>query len=164
MSGSRGRPRLALLKPLSAAISIGTGGPFGAEGPIIMTGGAFGSMIGQLFHLTSVERRTPLVAGACAGMSAIFAVPLTAVLRGVELLLFEWKSRSAIAVALASAKAYVTRSCLITTTYGGDRTHTDAVSALVLQEITAAVPSVGLSSSWEEYAEQCLTDWILQGG
>lgn len=113
MSGSRVRPRLAVLKPLSAAISIGTGGPFGAEGPIIMTGGAFGSMIGQFFHLTSVERRTLLVAGACAGMSATFAAPLSSVLIGVELLLFEWKPRSAIPVALASATAYVARCYLL---------------------------------------------------
>jgi len=109
MFGSRVRPRLAVLKPLSAAISIGTGGPFGAEGPIIMTGGAFGSLISQFFHLTSVERRTLLVAGASAGMSATFAAPLSSVLIGVELLLFEWKPRSAIPVALASATACVTR-------------------------------------------------------
>ena len=82
MNGSRVRPRLAILKPLSAAISIGSGGPFGAEGPIIMTGGAFGSMIAQFFHLTSVERSTLLVAGAAAGMSATFAAPLAAVLLG----------------------------------------------------------------------------------
>lgn len=110
MNGSRVQPRLAILKPLSAAIAIGTGGPFGAEGPIIMTGGAFGSMISQFFHFTSVERRTLLVAGACAGMSATFAAPLASVLIGVELLLFEWKPRSAIPVALASATAYVARS------------------------------------------------------
>ena len=108
-----GPPRLAVLKPLSAAISIGTGGPFGAEGPIIMTGGAFGSMIGQFFHLTSVERRTLLVAGACAGMSATFAAPLSSVLIGVELLLFEWKPRSAIPVALASATACVARRYIL---------------------------------------------------
>jgi CIC family chloride channel protein len=113
MDGSRVKPRLAILKPLSAAISIGTGGPFGAEGPIIMTGGAFGSMIGQLFHLTSVERRTLLVAGASAGMSATFAAPLSSVLIGVELLLFEWKPRSAIPVALASATACAARRYLI---------------------------------------------------
>jgi chloride channel protein, CIC family len=109
MNGSKIRPRLAILKPLSAAISIGTGGPFGAEGPIIMTGGAFGSLISQFFHLTSVERRTLLVAGACAGMSATFDAPLSSVLIGVELLLFEWKPRSAIPLALASATACVTR-------------------------------------------------------
>src|SRR5205085_4787682 len=73
--GSRVEPRVALLKPLSSAISIGSGGPFGAEGPIIMTGGALGSMIAQFFHLTSAERKTLLVAGAAAGMSATFASP-----------------------------------------------------------------------------------------
>jgi chloride channel protein, CIC family len=113
MNGSRVHPRLAVLKPLSAAISIGSGGPFGAEGPIIMTGGAFGSMISQFFHFTSVERRTLLVAGACAGMSATFAAPLSSVLIGVELLLFEWKPRSAIPVALASATASVARGYLL---------------------------------------------------
>src|SRR5438067_13301042 len=91
---SRVSARVAVLKPLSSAIPIGTGGPFGAEGPIIMTGGAFGSMIAQLFHLTSAERRTLLVAGATAGMSATFASPVAAVLLAVELLLFEWKPRS----------------------------------------------------------------------
>ena len=109
MNGSRVHPRLAILKPLSAAISIGSGGPFGAEGPIIMTGGAFGSMIAQFFHLTSAERKTLLVAGAAAGMSATFAAPFSAVLLAVELLLFEWKPRSAIPVALASATAGVAR-------------------------------------------------------
>jgi chloride channel protein, CIC family len=113
MNGSRIRPRLAILKPLSAAISIGSGGPFGAEGPIIMTGGAIGSIIAQFFHLTSMERRTLLVAGAAAGMSATFAAPLSAVLIGVELLLFEWKPRSAIPVALASATACAVRRYLL---------------------------------------------------
>jgi CIC family chloride channel protein len=113
MNGSRVHPRLALLKPLSAAISIGSGGPFGAEGPIIMTGGAFGSMIAQFFHLTSAERKTLLVAGAAAGMSATFAAPLSAVLLAVELLLFEWKPRSAIPVALASATAGVARRYIL---------------------------------------------------
>src|SRR5690242_1493646 len=113
MNGSRVHPRLAVLKPLSAAISIGSGGPFGAEGPIIMPGGAFGSMIAQFFHLTSAERKTLLVAGAAAGMSATFAAPLAAVLLAVELLLFEWKPRSAIPVALASATACAARRYLI---------------------------------------------------
>jgi H+/Cl- antiporter ClcA len=89
ISGSKVHPKLAILKPLSAALSIGTGGPFGAEGPIIITGGAFGSMIAQFFHLTSSERKTLLVAGAAAGMSATFAAPLSAILLAVELLLFE---------------------------------------------------------------------------
>ena len=113
MNGSRVHPRLAILKPLSAAISIGSGGPFGAEGPIIMTGGAFGSMISQFFHFTSIERRTLLVAGAAAGMSATFAAPLASVLIGVELLLFEWKPRSAIPVALASCAAAIARRFLL---------------------------------------------------
>ena len=113
IGGSKVQPRLAILKPLSAALSIGTGGPFGAEGPIIMTGGAFGSMIAQLFHLTSVERKTLLVAGAAAGMSATFAAPLSAILLAVELLLFEWKPRSLIPVALASATAGAARRYLI---------------------------------------------------
>jgi H+/Cl- antiporter ClcA/CBS domain-containing protein len=111
--GSRIEPKVAVLKPVSAAISIGSGGPFGAEGPIIMTGGAFGSLIAQLFQLTSVERKTLLVAGAAAGMSATFAAPMAAMLLAVELLLFEWKPRSLIPVALASATAAVARRYLL---------------------------------------------------
>jgi H+/Cl- antiporter ClcA len=107
--GSRVQPRVALLKPISSAISIGSGGPFGAEGPIIMTGGAFGSMIAQLFHLTAAERKTLLVAGAAAGMSATFAAPIASVLLAVELLLFELKPRSLVPVALASAAAALAR-------------------------------------------------------
>ena len=97
--------KVAMLKPLSSAISIGTGGPFGAEGPIIMTGGAFGSLFAQLFHLTAAERKTLLVAGAAAGMSATFATPVAAVLLAVELLLFEWKPRSFVPVAVAAIVA-----------------------------------------------------------
>jgi len=113
MNGSRVEPKVALLKPISSAISIGSGGPFGAEGPIIMTGGAFGSMIAQLFHLTAAERKTLLVAGAAGGMSATFASPVAAVLLAVELLLFEWKPRSLIPVALASAVAAVLRRYIL---------------------------------------------------
>ena len=105
--------KVALLKPLSAAISIGTGGPFGAEGPIIMTGGAFGSIFAQQFHLSAAERKTLLVAGAAAGMSAVFATPVAAVLLAVELLLFEWKPRSFIPVAVASIVASVLRVPLL---------------------------------------------------
>lgn len=105
--------KVALLKPLSAAISIGTGGPFGAEGPIIMTGGAFGSLFAQRFHLSAAERKTLLVAGAAAGMAAIFATPVAAVLLAVELLLFEWKPRSFIPVAIASIVASVLRVPLL---------------------------------------------------
>jgi chloride channel protein, CIC family len=113
INGSRVEPKVAILKPISSAISIGSGGPFGAEGPIIMTGGAFGSMIAQLFHLTSAERKTLLVAGAAGGMSATFASPVAAVLLAVELLLFEWKPRSLIPVALASVVAAVMRRYIL---------------------------------------------------
>lgn len=105
--------KVAILKPLSSAISIGTGGPFGAEGPIIMTGGAFGSILAQQFHLSAAERKTLLVAGAAAGMSAVFATPVAAVLLAVELLLFEWKPRSFIPVAFASICASVIRVPLL---------------------------------------------------
>jgi CIC family chloride channel protein len=110
---SRISPKVAVLKPLSSAISIGTGGPFGAEGPIIMTGGAFGSIFAQQFHLSAAERKTLLVAGAAAGMSAVFATPVAAVLLAVELLLFEWKPRSFIPVAVAAIVASVMRVPLL---------------------------------------------------
>jgi chloride channel protein, CIC family len=113
INGSRVEPRLAILKPISSAISIGSGGPFGAEGPIIMTGGAIGSLIAQFFKLTSVERKTLLVAGAAAGMSATFASPIAAVLLAVELMLFEWKPRSLVPVALASATAGAARRYIL---------------------------------------------------
>jgi H+/Cl- antiporter ClcA/CBS domain-containing protein len=113
INGSRVQPKVALLKPLSSAISIGSGGPFGAEGPIIMTGGAFGSMIAQLFRLSSAERKTLLAAGAAAGMSATFAAPVASVLLAVELLLFEWKPRSLIPVALSSVAAGAMRRYLM---------------------------------------------------
>jgi len=111
--GSKVEPKVALLKPLSAAISIGSGGPFGSEGPIIMTGGAFGSIIAQFFRLTAAERKTLLVAGAAAGMSATFASPVAAVMLAIELLLFEWKPRSFVPVALASATAMFLRRYLL---------------------------------------------------
>jgi H+/Cl- antiporter ClcA len=109
LNGARVEPKVALLKPISAAISIGSGGPFGAEGPIIMTGGAFGSLVAQWMHLTDAERTTLLVAGAAAGMSATFSAPLAAILLAVELLLFEWRPRSLIPVAFASIAAEVVR-------------------------------------------------------
>ena len=105
LRGARIDPLVAILKPLSAAIAIGSGGPFGAEGPIIMTGGAFGSLVAQWLHLTDAERTTLLVAGAAAGMSATFAAPMAAILLAVELLLFEWRPRSLIPVAVASIMA-----------------------------------------------------------
>jgi chloride channel protein, CIC family len=102
-------PKIAVLKPVSAAIAIGSGGPFGAEGPIIMTGGAVGSLIAQWIHVTDAERTTLLVAGAAAGMSATFDTPVAAVLLAVELLLFEWRPRSLVPVAMASATAALLR-------------------------------------------------------
>ena len=102
---SRIPARVTILKPLSAAIAIGTGGPFGAEGPIIATGGALGSLVGQHLHVTADERKTLLAAGAAAGMAATFGSPVSAVLLAVELLLFEYRPRSIIPVALASAVA-----------------------------------------------------------
>jgi len=110
---SRMSLKVAVLKPLSSAISIGSGGPFGAEGPIIMTGGALGSIFAQLFHLSAAERKTLLVAGAAGGMSAIFNAPVAAVLLAVELLLFEWRPRSFIPVAVASAVAAMVRVPLL---------------------------------------------------
>ncbi|HQY31376.1 MAG TPA: chloride channel protein, partial [Thermomicrobiales bacterium] len=113
LGGSKIQPRVAVLKPVSSAISIGSGGPFGAEGPIIMTAGAFGSLIAQFFHLTSAERKTLLVAGASAGMAATFAAPVAALALAVELLLFELKPRSLVPVALACATAAVVRRPLL---------------------------------------------------
>ena len=107
------QPKVAILKPISSAISIGTGGPFGAEGPIIMTGGAFGSIFAQFFHLSAAERKVLLVCGAAGGMSAVFATPVAAVLLAVELLLFEWKPRSFIPVALSSLTAALLRVPLL---------------------------------------------------
>jgi CIC family chloride channel protein len=112
-SGSKIQPRVALLKPFASAIAIGTGGPFGAEGPIIMTGGAFGSISAQLLHLSADERKTLLVCGAAAGMAATFNAPLASVLLAVELLLFEWRPRSFVPVAAAVAVATVARVPLL---------------------------------------------------
>jgi CIC family chloride channel protein len=105
LNESRIPARITLLKPISAAISIGTGGPFGAEGPIIATGGALGSLIGQILKTTADERKILLAAGAAAGMAATFGSPVSAVLLAVELLLFEFRPRSIVPVALASAAA-----------------------------------------------------------
>ena len=132
IGNSRIAPKVAILKPLSSAISIGTGGPFGAEGPIIMTGGAFGSLFGQFFKLSSAERKTLLVAGAAAGMSATFGTPVAAMLLAVELLLFEWKPRSFIPVAVAAIVAEAWRPWLL------------GAGALFPMATSAALPTVGL--------------------
>lgn len=106
-------PKVAVLKPLASGIAIGSGGPFGAEGPIIMIGGALGSMIAQAFSLTAGERKTLLVAGATAGMTAVFGTPLAAVLLAVELLLFEWRPRSLLPVIAACTVAGFARPFVI---------------------------------------------------
>ncbi|WP_338051240.1 chloride channel protein [Pseudonocardia acidicola] len=113
MRRSRVEPRVAVLKPLSAAVSIGSGGPFGAEGPIIMTGGALGSILAQHLHLTADERKALMVSGAAAGMAATFNAPLASVLLAVELLLFEWRPRSFLPVTAAVAVAVAVRSPLL---------------------------------------------------
>src|ERR1700733_676033 len=102
---SRIEPKVAILKPISAAIAIGTGGPFGAEGPIIQTGGAVGSLVGQLLHTTAAERKVLLACGAAAGMAATFSTPIAGVILAIELLLFEFKSRSFIPLVIASSIA-----------------------------------------------------------
>jgi len=113
VGGSKVAPRVAVLKPLASAIAIGSGGPFGAEGPIIMTGGAFGSLVAQFIHLTADERKTLLVAGAAGGMAATFNTPLAAVVLAVELLLFEWRPRSFVPVVAAVAVATTIRGLLL---------------------------------------------------
>jgi len=105
--------KVALLKPLSSAVSIGSGGPFGAEGPIIMTGGAIGSLFAQLFRLSAAERKTLLVAGACAGMTGIFGTPFASIMLAVELLLFEWKPRSFVPVVTAVLVSLAWRPLLV---------------------------------------------------
>jgi H+/Cl- antiporter ClcA len=113
LNESRIPPRITLLKPLSAAVAIGTGGPFGAEGPIIATGGALGSLVGQFLAMSTLERKTLLAAGAAAGMAATFGSPVSAVVLAVELLLFEYHPRSIIPVVLASVAATAVRYALV---------------------------------------------------
>jgi H+/Cl- antiporter ClcA len=113
LGGSKIQPRVAALKPVASAVAIGTGGPFGAEGPIIMTGGALGSLLAQFLHLTADERKTLLVAGSAAGMAATFNSPLAALLLAAELLLFEWRPRSLVPVAAAVAVGTIIRGHLL---------------------------------------------------
>src|ERR1041385_4195161 len=102
---SRISPRAAIAKPLSAAIAIGTGGPFGAEGPLIVTGGALGSLIGQVVHVSPAERKILLACGAAAGMAATFGTPLAAVILAIELLLFEFSTRAFIPLVISTTLA-----------------------------------------------------------
>ncbi|HTO91475.1 MAG TPA: chloride channel protein [Candidatus Sulfotelmatobacter sp.] len=155
---ARMEPKVAVLKPVSSAISIGSGGPFGAEGPIIMTGGALGSIIAQVFRLSAAERKVLLVAGAAGGMSATFATPIAAVLLAVELLLFEWKPRSFIPVALASGVAAALRPFLLGT---GPLFPLSAPATFGLTALAAcAVVGVctGLVSAWLTWAVYAAED------
>ncbi|WP_199257068.1 chloride channel protein [Tomitella fengzijianii] len=115
LGGSKIQPRVAVLKPTSSAVAIGTGGPFGAEGPIIMTGGALGSLLAQFLQLTADERKTLLVAGSAAGMAATFNTPFAAIVLAVELLLFEWRPRSFIPVVAAVTVATLLRHVILGT-------------------------------------------------
>jgi H+/Cl- antiporter ClcA len=142
---SRIPARVTLLKPLSAAVSIGTGGPFGAEGPIIATGGALGSLVGQLIHTSASERKTLLAAGAAAGMTATFGTPISGVLLAVELLLFEFKARSLISVAFACAAAAAARLLIFgnVAVFKMPRIeHTDA-AAIVAYTLVGALAGLG---------------------
>ena len=111
--GGKVQPRVAVLKPVATAISIGSGGPFGAEGPVIITGGAIGSVLGQLLPMTDSERTVLMVAGASAGMAATFNCPMSATLLAVEILLFEWRPRSLVPVAIACVTAGAVRRLLL---------------------------------------------------
>jgi H+/Cl- antiporter ClcA/CBS domain-containing protein len=142
---SRMSPTVALLKPLSSGIAIGSGGPFGAEGPIIMTGGAIGSLVGQQLRITGAERKALLVAGATAGMTAIFGTPLAAVMLAVELLLFELRPRSLLPVAIACAVAGFTRPYLFAAGPLFPLQTSVATSAVLLPCLLAGLASGGLS-------------------
>jgi len=139
MRGAKISPKITLFKPTATAIAIGSGGPFGAEGPIIMTGGAAGSLIAQLFKMSDAERTVLLVAGAAAGMSATFLAPLSAILLAVELLLFEWRPRSLVPVAVASVVAAALRRVLL----GGNPIFPMATSTMPVSHsaMLAAVPA-----------------------
>jgi CIC family chloride channel protein len=144
---SKMKPTVTILKPVATGISIGSGGPFGAEGPVIMTGGAFGSLFAQFLRLTSMERKTLLVAGATAGMAAVFNSPISAVLLAVELLLFEWKPRSLIPVGVAAFAATVMRGALLGTGPIFPLAETTTTTALVpdvLMALSAVV--IGLAA------------------
>ncbi|TQF66504.1 chloride channel protein [Rhodococcus spelaei] len=140
--GSIVQPKIAVLKPVSAAVSIGTGGPFGAEGPIIMTGGAIGSILGQALHVTADERKTLLVSGAAAGMAATFNSPMAAVLLAVELLLFEYRPRSFVPVVAAVAVATVVRGFILGT---GPVFPVDATGLHITPTVSALAVVIGVS-------------------
>ena len=165
---SRIAPRIMFLKPLSAAVAIGTGGPFGAEGPIIATGGALGSIVGQYVRVTADERKTLLAAGAAAGMAATFGSPVSAVLLAVELLLFEYRPRSIIPVALASAVAAGVRavflgSAPVFTVPALAQPNLEALSAYTLIGALVGIASVGVTRFvyWiEDLYEELPIHWM----
>ncbi|MGH2720760.1 MAG: chloride channel protein [Actinomycetota bacterium] len=126
---SRIPPGVAVAKPVSAAVSIGTGGPFGAEGPIIVTGGALGSLAGQFLHVSPAERKILLACGAAAGMAATFGAPLAAVILAFELLLFEFSTRAL--VPLVMTEKLVRRGVPVHTHYEADILRTTRVSAVM---------------------------------
>jgi chloride channel protein, CIC family len=137
---SRMSPKVAVLKPISSAVSIGTGGPFGAEGPIIMTGGAIGSLFAQLFRLSAAERKALLVAGAASGMTGIFGTPVAAVLLAVELLLFEWRPRSFVPVVAAAVAAVCWRPLL----FGPGPLFPFAAALALAPPVVLAAAAIGL--------------------
>src|ERR1700712_4529261 len=168
VNDSRIPPAMTFLKPLSAAVSIGTGGPFGAEGPIIATGGAFGSLTGQWMHISAAERKIVLAAGACAGMSAIFGTPLAAVLLAIELLLFEFSARSIIPVAAAC----ITGAAMHHLLFGTDPVFAmqtipvasgTAVSSFAIIGFLTGIAAVGISRSIyliEDLFERLPVHWM----
>jgi len=169
---SRISPRVLVLKPLSAAIAIGTGGPFGAEGPIIATGGALGSLAGQFLHVTADERKTLLAAGAAAGMAATFGSPVSAILLAVELLLFEYRPRSLIPVSLAAVVAAAVRIAFEGTDPvfaisslaqpSGAALATYALLGLVIGAIAAAITRVSyrIEDVFEHLGEHFKVHWM----
>jgi chloride channel protein, CIC family len=169
---SRIPARVLILKPLSAAIAIGTGGPFGAEGPIIATGGALGSLAGQLIRVTADERKTLLGAGAAAGMAATFGTPVSAVLLAVELLLFEYRPRSLIPVALAAAVATGVRIAFDGTAPvfavptlsqpSGTALASYAVLGLLIGIIAAGITrfAYGIETLFEHWGDRFRIDWM----
>ncbi|RXH55652.1 chloride channel protein [Granulicella sibirica] len=168
-NGGKVQPRVAILKPLATAISIGSGGPFGAEGPVIMTGGAVGSVLGQLLPMTDSERTVLMVSGAAAGMAATFNCPMSAVLLAVEILLFEWKPRSLVPVAMACVTAGAVRRLLLGPSpifqmvpTGAPVYHMAMLGALVVG-ILAAFVAFGLSRAIhfsEEMFEHLPIHWM----
>jgi CIC family chloride channel protein len=145
---SRVAPRLTLLKPISAAVAIGTGGPFGAEGPIIATGGALGSLLGQVIAVTAHERKALLAAGAAAGMAATFGTPVSAALLAVELLLFEYRAASLIPVALASATAAACRGAAFGFAPVFEMPHLAPIAPLSLPFYVGLGAILGIFSVW----------------